>query len=79
MNQVVKIEVPVEASTAAALADERRLAAIGQLIDRLMSNERQSALIAAMDRISADARASALTEAEVEAELEAYDADERRG
>ena len=78
MNQVVKIEVPVEASTAAALADERRLAAIGQLIDRLVSNERQSALIAAMDRISAEARASGLTEAEVEAELEAYNA-ERRG
>ena len=36
MNQVIKIEIPVEAETARALADQRRREAVGRLIDRMV-------------------------------------------
>ena len=78
MGQALKIEVPVEAATAAALTDPRRLAAVGRLIDQLVQPGGSGRLAALLERTAAEARASGLTAEEIEAELAAYNA-ERRG
>jgi len=36
MNEIIRIEIPVEAETARALADQRRRVAVGRLIDRMV-------------------------------------------
>jgi hypothetical protein len=78
MSQASKIEIPVEAATATALSDARRLEAVGRLVDRLVRPGADDPLIALFERTAAEAREAGLTEAEIEAELAAYDA-ERRG
>lgn len=78
MNQASKIEIPVEEATAAALSDTRRREAVGRLVDRLVRPGADDPLIALFERTAAEAREAGLTEAEVEAELAAYNA-ERRG
>jgi hypothetical protein len=64
MNELSKIEVPVEEATAAALSDVRRLEAVGRLIDRLVRPGANDPLIALFERTSADAGP---TEAEINA------------
>jgi hypothetical protein len=78
MNEVSKIEIPVEPATAAALSDARRREAVGRLVDRLVRPGADDPLIALFERTAAEARQAGLTEAEIEAELAAYNA-ERRG
>ena len=78
MNEVSKIEIPVEAATAAALADSRRREAVGRLVDRLVRPGADDPLVALFERTAAEAGAAGLTEGEIEAELAAYNA-ERRG
>ena len=78
MNEVSRIEIPVEPATAAALADARRREAVGRLVDRLVRPGADDPLIALFERTAAEARQAGLTEAEIEAELAAYNA-ERRG
>ena len=75
MNQTAKIEIPVEAATAAALSDHRRLAAVGRIIDRLVRPGTDDPLVSLLEQTAAEAR---LSEAEIEAELAAYNR-ERRG
>ncbi len=77
MNQMSKIEIPVEEATAAALADARRREAVGRLVDRLVRPGADDPLIALFERTAAEAREAGLTEAEVEAELAAYNAERR--
>lgn len=77
MSQAAKIEVPVAAATAAALADARRLEAVGRLIDRLVQPGTDDPLIALFERTATEAREAGLTEAEIEAELAAYNAGRR--
>ncbi|HEY0423109.1 MAG TPA: hypothetical protein VGC82_07280 [Rhodopila sp.] len=77
MNQVSKIEVPVGEATAAALSDERRLGAVGRLIDRLVHPGADDPLIALFERTSADALRAGLTEDEIDAELAVYNAERR--
>ena len=77
MSQASKIEIPVEAATAAALADGRRLEAVGRLVDRLVRAGPDDPLAALFERTAAEARATGLTEAEIEAELAAYNAEGR--
>jgi hypothetical protein len=77
VNQVSKIEIPVEAATAAALSDARRRQAVGRLIDRLVRPGTDDPLIALFERTSADAHAADLTEDEINAELAAYNAERR--
>lgn len=78
MGKVSKIEIPVDEATAAALTDARRREAVGRLVDRLVRPGADDPLIALFERIAADARQAGLTEAEIETELAAYNA-ERRG
>lgn len=77
MNQVSKIEVPVEEATAAALSDARRLEAVGRLIDRLVRPGADDPLIALFERTAAEAQEAGLTEDEINAELAAYNAERR--
>lgn len=77
MNEITKIEIPVEAATAAALSDGRRLEAVGRLVDRLVRPGADDPLIALFERTAAEAREAGLTEAEIEAELAAYNAERR--
>ncbi len=73
-----KIEIPVAEATAAALSDARRREAVGRLVDRLVRPEGDDPLIVLFERTAAEAREAGLTEAEIDAELVAYNA-ERRG
>lgn len=77
MNEVSRIEIPVEAATATALADDRRRAAVGRLVDRLVRPGADDPLIALLERTAEEARQTGLTEAELEAELAAYNAERR--
>ena len=77
MNQASKIEIPVEEATAAALSDVRRREAVGRLIDRLVRPGADDPLITLFERTAAEAQAAGLTEADIEAELAAYNAERR--
>ena len=77
MNEVSKIEIQVEAATAAALSDARRREAVGRLVDRLVRPGADDPLIALFERTATEARQAGLTEAEIEAELAAYNAERR--
>ena len=77
MNQLAKIEIPVEPQTAAALTDARRREAVGRLVDRLVRPGADDPLLALFERTAAAAHTAGLTEAEIEAELAAYHAERR--
>jgi hypothetical protein len=77
MNQLSSIKIPVEPATAAALSDARRLQAVGRLIDRLVRPGPDDPLTALMERTSAEARESGLTDDEINAELTSYNAERR--
>lgn len=77
MNDMTKIEIPVEKATATALNDSRRLAAIGRLVDRLVQPGSDDPLIALFERTSSEAQASDMSDEEIEAELAAYNAERR--
>ncbi len=78
MNDVSRIDIPVAAATAKALADDRRRAAVGRLVDRLVRPGADDPLIALLERTAHEALQAGMTEAAIEAELAAYNA-ERRG
>ena len=78
MNEVIKIEIPVEAETARLLADERRRAAIGRLVDMMVqSPEGEDLLLRLFEQTSRRARELGFTAADLEAELAAYNAERR--
>jgi hypothetical protein len=79
MNELVKIEIPVEPETARALADPRRMEAVGRLVDRMVrprsSAERLRDLLEATRQSARDA---GLTDEDIDAELAAFRAERRR-
>jgi len=77
MNQVSKIEIPVSEATASALSDARRREAVGRLVDRMVQPGIDDPLIALLSRISVEAQACGVTEADIEKELAAYNAERR--
>ena len=77
MNQAPKIEIPVEAATAATLSDIRRREAGGRLVDRLVRPGADDPLTALFERTAAEAHGAGLTEAEIETALAAYTAERR--
>jgi hypothetical protein len=77
MNEFVKIEVAVDEATARALTDSRRLRAIGRLIDRMVRPGADDPLAALLEATAAEARAGGLSQADIEAELDAYNAERR--
>lgn len=79
MNEVVKIEIPVEAETARLLTDERRRAAIGRVVDSIVRGGEAADLLLEIFRVTSQrAHEMGVTEADIEAELAAHNA-ERRG
>ena len=77
MNDMTKIEVPVEKATALALSDTRRLAAIGRLVDRLVQPGSDDPLLALFEQTSNEARSVGLLDEDIETELDAYNAERR--
>lgn len=77
MSQKSKIEIPVKEATAAALADPRRLEAIGRIVDRLVRPDADDPLVAFFERIAAETQEASLTKADIEAELAAHRSERR--
>jgi hypothetical protein len=76
MGVTVKIEV--EPETAAALQDPRRRQAVGKLIDRMVRPvSDDSPLTKLLETTRAAARAIGLTDADIDAELQQYRAEQR--
>ena len=78
MDRTVDVIIPVEPEAAAALADARNWEAVGRLVSRVLRpRSGPSPLAAAIAELKAEARAAGLTDAEIEAELAAYNAERR--
>jgi hypothetical protein len=75
MDRTVDVTIPVEPEAAAALADARNREAVGRLISRVLRRRSgPSPLAQAIAELKADARAAGLTDADIDAELAAYNA-----
>ncbi len=79
MNDVVMVEIPVTPEAAEALGDLSRRRRIGKLVSSMLRPESpgDDPLAVIFASIKSAARADGLTDAEIEAELAAYN-DERR-
>jgi hypothetical protein len=79
MGEYVKIELEVTKEAAAALADKDRRRRAGELLSRLLRprSPSEDPLIALFDEIQGAAAKKGLSEAEIDAELAAYNAERR--
>jgi hypothetical protein len=77
MDETVDVTIPV-APEAAALADVRNREAVGRLVSRVLRPRAGSSPLAqAIAEMKAEARAAGLTDADIDAELAAYNAERR--
>ncbi len=80
MDNTIDVMIPVEPEAAAALSDARNREAVGRLISRVMNpRPGRSPLAQAIAELKADVRRAGLTDAEIDAELAAYNAERRDG
>ncbi len=78
MDDRIDVTIPVEPEAAAALADARNREAVGRLVSRVLRpRSGPSPLAHAIAELKAEARASGLTDADIDAELAAYNAERR--
>ena len=78
MGKTADVTIPVEPEVAAALVDPRNRAAVGRLVSRaLRPRSGPSPLADAIAELKAEARAAGLIDAEIDAELAAYNAERR--
>ena len=78
MDNTVDVTIPVEPQAAAALADPRNREAVGRLVSRVLRPRAgPSPLAQAIAEMKAEARAAGLTDADIDAELAAYNAERR--
>jgi len=78
MAKTVEVKIPVEPEAAEALADVRNREAVGRLVSRLLRRGAGSSPLArAIAAMKAEARAAGLTDADIDAELAAYNAERR--
>lgn len=78
MDDTVDLTIPVEPEAAAALTDPRNREAAGRLVSRLLRPRSGPAPLArAITELKAAARAAGLTDADIDAELAAYNAERR--
>ncbi|MDO9708364.1 hypothetical protein [Paracraurococcus lichenis] len=78
MPDTVDVVIPVEAAAAVALADERTREAMGRLVSRVLHPQAgPSELARAIAETKAEARAAGLTDAMIDEELAAYNAERR--
>jgi hypothetical protein len=80
MDGTVDVIIPVEPEAAAALADVRNRLAVGRLVSRVpRPHAGPSPLAQAISEMKAEARAAALTDADIDAERAAYNSERREG
>jgi hypothetical protein len=78
MDKTVDVTIPVEPEAAAGLADARNREAVGRLVSRVLRPRAgPSPLARAIAELKAEARAVGLSDAEIDAELVAYNAERR--
>src|SRR5215469_16862298 len=78
MDETVEVTIPVEPEAAAALADARNREAVGRLVSRVLRPRAgPSPLAQAIAQLKAEARAVGLSDADIDAELVAYNAERR--
>jgi len=77
-NKSVDVTIPVDSHAATVLRDPRNRKAIGRLVSRVLRRgSGPSSLARALAEIKAEARAAGLTDGEIEAELDANNAERR--
>ena len=80
MADTIPVTIEVEPGAAVALGDPRTRAAMGRLVSRVLNpRPGPSELAQAIADAKAEARAAGLTDADIDAELEAYNAERRAG
>jgi hypothetical protein len=80
MDKTVDVTIPVEVEVAAALSDARNRDAVGRLVSRaLRPKGGPSPLARAIAEMKAEVRKAGLGDAEIDAELAAYNAERRDG
>ena len=79
MDDVVMVPIPVSPEAAEALADDDRRARVGKLVSDLLrpSSAEDNPLSLLVAEIKANVRADGLTDAAIDAELAAYNAERR--
>ena len=78
MNKIVPVEIPVDEAAAEALQDADRRARVGRLVSQVSRlYQGPDSLAAVLARTSRAAQAAGLTDAEIDAELAAYNAEHR--
>jgi hypothetical protein len=78
MDKTVDVTIPVEPEAAAALTDVRNREAVGRLVSRVLRPASgPTPLAQAIAAMKADARAAGLGDADIDAELAAYNAERR--
>jgi hypothetical protein len=79
MNDTVDVTIPVEPEAAAALADARNREAVGRLVSRVLRpRSGPNPLAEAIAEMKADVRAAGLSDADIDEELAAYNAERRK-
>ena len=78
MDRTVEVIIPVEPEAAAALSDVRNREAVGRLVSRVLRPRAgPSPLAHAIAELKAEARAVGLRDADIDAELVAYNSERR--
>lgn len=78
MDNLIDVVIPVEPEAAAALTDARNREAVGRLVSRVLRPRGgPSPLAQAIAALKAEAMAAGLTDADIDAELAAYNAEGR--
>jgi hypothetical protein len=78
LDNRIDVTIPVEPEAAATLANVRNREAVGRLVSRVLRpHSGPSPLAQAIAEMKAYARAAGLTDADIDAELAAYNAEHR--
>jgi hypothetical protein len=78
MNKLVRVEIPVDEAAAETLKDADRRARVGRLVSQVARlDQGPDPLAAVLERTSHAAAAAGLTDAAIDAELAAYNAERR--
>jgi hypothetical protein len=78
MSKVVRVEIPVDEAAADALKDADRRARVGRLVSQVARlYQGPDPLAVVLERTAGAAQSAGLTDAEVDAELAAYNAERR--
>jgi hypothetical protein len=78
LDNRIDVTIPVEPEAAATLTNARNREAVGRLVSRVLRpHSGPSPLAQAIAEMKADARAAGLTDADIDSELAAYNAERR--